>query len=186
MPCSRQCVYILFLVPGKIYSFWRDCFTPARYVWSGHPNLEHTQNFPLAMCLNSPREMCFFLSILWMYSCCLLMSCWNVIALNDTVSLALILLVHTRVPICFVKGKKKNVSSIFRECIPNLNFILIHCSEVSDMLISITKKWIFSVSPIQEQICHFHNMQTTVSQLTSIRSKLCIANIEVNYEKWCT
>lgn len=46
MPCIRQCVYILFFVLGKIYSFWKNCFAaPACYFWPGHPNSEHLQNF---------------------------------------------------------------------------------------------------------------------------------------------
>lgn len=46
------------------------------------------------------------------------------------------------------------------------------------------KKRIFSISPIQEQIYHFHNMQTSVSQLTSIRSKLFIGKHRNQLEKW--
>lgn len=65
MPCNSQCVCILFLVPGKIYSFWRICFAPAHQVSSGHPYSEYPKYFLLAMCMNTvenlPSEMCFFI-----------------------------------------------------------------------------------------------------------------------------
>jgi len=38
----------------------------------------------------------------------------------------------------------KSMLSIFRECMPNPNFTLIHCFNVSDMLISIKKMNIFN------------------------------------------
>ena len=146
MPCIRQCVYSLFLVLRKINSSWRNCFAPARYVWSGHPNPEHSQNFPLPACVkpvvNSLSGTCFL--IVQVDSRCLQMSCWNTITLNDTVTLG-ILPGYTRIPICFVRGKK--IFPIFTVCVPNLNFNplfwgLWHAHSHN------FKKCVFSVQPI--------------------------------------
>lgn len=129
--------------------------------------------------VHSPRGMCFFLFILWVDSCCLLMSCWSMIALNGVVTFALILLIDTRIPTCFMRGGKNVLESV---CLTQIS----HQSTVFRSLTcsSPLKKWIFSISPIQEQIYHFHNMQTSVSQLTSIRSKLFIGKHRNQLEKW--